>query len=83
MQTFRQTQDVNLTAGYNIDSPYRFLDAFSTGLASRLAVMYPPKDPTAADKLEALYEKRMQIASAQDQEETPLVISPSFGGYYR
>lgn len=83
MQTFRQMQDVALTGGLTIDTPFRFLDAFSTGLAARLAVIYPEKLKTPAAELEALFERRFKLAAQTDQEKTPLYIRPSFSGYYR
>lgn len=83
MQTFRQMQDVNLSSGYNFDSPYRFLDAITTGMAARLALIYPPKEPGKADKLDQLFEKRFTLAAAEDQEDTPLQIMPNMSGYFR
>lgn len=80
MQTFRQMQDVDLRSGTTVDSPYRFLDAFSTGLAARLAETYRPEK---ADRLLALYEKRFQLAAAQDQENVALFITPGLSGYFR
>lgn len=82
MQTFRQNQDVQLANGVGIDAPYRFLDAFSTGMAARLKVLYPEKAPPGVD-FEGLFEKRFKLAAQTDQEKTPLYISPQMGGYYR
>jgi hypothetical protein len=78
--TFRQLQDVDLTNGYSLDSPYRFLDAFATGLAARLAQIYRPEQ---ADKLEALFEARFKRAAATDQEDVPITIIPGLAGYFR
>jgi hypothetical protein len=83
LQTFRQQQDVNLASGQTIDAPYRFLDAVTTGLAARLAVLYPPKEPGKADKLDALYEKRFALAAARDQERTPMYVRPQMSTYFR
>lgn len=83
MQTFRQMQDVGLVGGLTVDAPYRFLDAFSTGLAARLAVLYPEKAKLSVADLEALFEKRFKLAAQTDQEKTPLYVRPSFSGYFR
>ena len=80
LTTFRQNQDVDLTNGYGIDCPYRFLDAAATGLSARLAEIYAP---AKADRLYGLYEKRFVLAAAQDQEEVPLFITPGLSSYYR
>ena len=77
--SFRQLQDVDLSNGYSLDSPYRFLDAFSTGLASRLAQIYRPE---MADKLNALYELRFQRAAATDQENVPFSVLPGLQSYF-
>ena len=78
--SFRQMQDVAGSGGQTLDTPYRFLDAFTTGLAARLAVIYAPD---RAKKLEALFEKRFLIAAEQDQERVGISITPGLGGYFR
>lgn len=42
IQSFRQNQDVSLVGGQTLDAPYRALDAFTAGLAARLARIYAP-----------------------------------------
>lgn len=86
LQTFRQMQDVTLAGGVGLDTPYRFLDAFTTGLAARLARIYPEKlkNPTSdRQELEAAYEARFNLAAQQDQERTPMYVRPDFSGYTR
>lgn len=85
IQTFRQMQDVSLPGGLTIDNPYRFLDAFTTGLAARLAVVYPEKlpSPDRAAELEGVYQVRFKLAAEQDQEDTPMYVVPDASGYYR
>lgn len=80
LQTFRQGGDVDLRNGATPDAPYRFLDAFTTGLAARLAQIYRPE---AEDKLNLRYEQRMVTASKRDEEDVPMKILPNFSGYYR
>lgn len=85
VQTFRQLQDVVLAGGVTMDSPYRFLDAITTGMAARLAVVYPEKlpYPEKAKELDAAYQSRFLLAAAQDQESTPMYVQPLMRGYYR
>lgn len=84
LQTFRQMQDVQLAGGVGIDSPYRFLDAVLFGIASRLAVYYPPAPPAlgAAD-LEQAYLAKFALAAQRDQESTPMYVRPMMAGYFR
>lgn len=84
LTTFRQMQDLSPANGQTLDAPYRFLDAFTTGLAARLATVYPdPKRPNLPKDYEALYERRMQLASGTDQENVNLYITPGLQGYFR
>lgn len=85
LQTFRQMQDVQLAGGLGIDTPFRFLDAALHGIASRLAVYYPPKDPRAmgAAELDTAYQSKFNLAASRDQESTPMYIRPQTGGYFR
>jgi hypothetical protein len=80
IQTLRQVQDVDLTGGATLDSPYRFLDAITTGLASRLAEMYRPE---RAQWLTTRFEQKMTLALGRDQEQAPLFITPGLAGYFR
>lgn len=80
IQTFRQLQDIDLTNGYAVDSPYRYLDALVTNIAARLAESYAP---AKADRLYAQYEARMSLAQGRDQETVSLSILPGLGSYYQ
>ncbi len=83
LQTFRQMQDVSLANGLGIDSPYRFLDAFSKGLAYRLGGIYPPKDPNTLPRLKADFGEAFGLAAMLDQETTPMYVRPLMTGYFR
>lgn len=85
LQTFRQMQDVVLPGGVGVDAPYRFLDAFTTGLAWRLGRIYPEKlkSPTTLGDLKADYEAAFLLAAQQDQERTPMYVRPIFNGYFQ
>jgi hypothetical protein len=78
--TFRQAQDVDLSDGQSVDCPYRGLDAFTTGLAARLAEVYRPEKEA---KLNERYETRMAHFQKRDQESVPISIVPNFTGYFR
>ena len=80
IRTLRQLQDVDLTNGQGADSPYRYLDAFATNIASRLAENWRPEK---ADRLYALYERRMNLAQGRDQETTNISILPGLSSYYQ
>jgi len=80
LQTFRQLQDVNPANGQTLDIPYRFLDAFTTGLAYRLAGIYAPQ---RKQDLKMDYAERLTAAAAQDQERVPMHIYPGLSGYFR
>lgn len=75
----RQTNDANLGSAQNPEIPYRFLEAFTSGLAWKLAEIY---NPALEDKMFARYQRAWGIASAQDVENVPLYITPGLGGYF-
>jgi hypothetical protein len=75
---FRQNQDFNADSQYTTDLPYRFLDAFSTGLTARLADIYAPD---RADRFHASYERKFALLASQDQEYVPITIMPDMSGY--
>jgi hypothetical protein len=79
LQTFRQPQDFEVASGVTTDLPYRFFDAFTIGLAARLAETYAP------DKVSVYstrYDRALSLLESQDQEDTPISIAPDVGGYY-
>lgn len=75
-----QIQDAQLPGGETLDVPYRWLDAFSSGLGYYLGRIWAPE--RKAD-LKADAEEAYLIAAAQDVENVPVYISPQIGGYYR
>jgi hypothetical protein len=74
-----QPQDAVLPSGVTPDFPYRFLDAFTAGLAHRLARIYAP-DKEAARKMDA--QEAWNIAANQDTGQEPLYIIPGLSSYY-
>jgi len=78
--TFRRMQDLDPRADQTIDAPYRFMDAFTWGLAARLARLY---DRTRVADLSAQYERAFTLAASADQERVNMTIAPILTGYYR
>lgn len=76
----RQTQDAVLANGLTVEVPYRFLDAYVSGVAWKLAELY---QPSLEDKLFARYDRAWKIASGSDTENVSLMIVPGLGGYYQ
>lgn len=79
LRMLAQMEDVSLANGTTLDLPYRWMDAFTAGLASRLAQIYKPE---SADRLDLRAERAWNIAAKQDQEDVPISIVPEIGGYY-
>lgn len=76
----RQTQDADVTNGYNVEVQARWMAAFASGLAWMLAETYRPD---LEDKLFARYQRAWNIAAAQDTENTALYITPQMNGYFK
>ena len=75
----RQTQDVDIPNGQNIEIPYRFMEAYCAGMAWKLSEHYAPQ---LEDKLFARYSRQWMLATKQDVENVSLYISPGIGGYF-
>jgi len=76
----RQTQDSVLGNATSIEIPVYFWDAFSLGLAYRLALIWA-NDRVPA--LKTLADEAWTIASTQNVETANTYISPVLNGYYR
>ncbi len=76
----RRIQDANLQNGQQVEVPYLWLEAFSDGLAYRLARIWAPQ---MAVGLKAQADESYQIAAEQNVENVPTYISPMIGGYFR
>jgi len=75
----RQIQDALLPNGFQMEVPYRWLDALIAGLAHRLArVFAPPLEQIR--KMDA--DEAWTIAATQDTENVPLYIAPGLIGYF-
>lgn len=76
----RQIQDANPAGSQTPEVPYRFLQAYASGLAARLSEIYAPD---RFDALEARHQNRFNAARMADREAVPLRISPQLGSYFR
>jgi len=76
----KQIQDANYDNAQTVDIPYRWFDAFSAGLAARLANIYAPD---RAQMLGANAESAYMIAATQDTENVPIYLTPGLSGYFR
>jgi hypothetical protein len=76
----RQIQDANLANGATVEVPIYFLEAFATGLARRLAMIWKPDK---VSMLKSFEDEAWQIATNQNVESAMIYISPQVGGYYR
>ena len=75
----RQTQDADLPNGLNVEIPYRWLEAYCSGMAWKLSEIYMPQ---LEDKLFSRYQRAWTIAATQDVENVGLTIMPGIGSYY-
>lgn len=80
LRTVRQVQDATIPGGYTTEVPYRFLDAFSAGLAHRLARFYAPalEMQRKQDALDA-----WTLAAEQDVESVSFFVYPGLSSYMR
>ncbi len=76
----RQLQDVALNVQQGIDLPGRFLNAFASELAARLAVKFRPQ---SAKDLFLLSATDWATAAGEDREVVPLRLRPDFSPYFR
>lgn len=83
VQAFKQQQDVQISGGLTLDTPYRFLDAYTMGVAARLALLYPRQGGATAADLDAKYKELFQLAASLDQERVAMRIQPGLSSYFR
>lgn len=75
----RQIQDALLPNGFQMEVPYRWLDALAAGLAHRLAAVFAPQLEQIR-KMDA--DEAWRIAATQDTENVPLYIAPGIASYF-
>lgn len=76
----RQTQDIQLAGGDTVEVPFRFLEAFVSGVAWQLSKSYAPQ---RKQDLFADYQRALAMATSQDTENVPLMVVPGLTGYFR
>lgn len=75
----RQIQDANFTSAQTVEIPYRWLEAFSDGLAYRISKIWTPG---IAEKLKLQADESYNVAAYQDIENVPMYYSPMISGYF-
>jgi len=75
----RQIQDASLAGAQTPEIPYLWLEAFSFGLAFRLALIW---NAAKAAIFKPLADEAYLIASSQNVESSNFYIAPMVGGYY-
>ncbi len=80
MQVVTQVEDASIPSGVTMDVPYRAIDAFTAGLAYRLARIHAPEleDKRKMDAMEA-----WGIFAGADTENVNMIIGPGLSSYYR
>jgi len=76
-----QMQDANLAGGETPDLPYLWLDFFCAGMSHRLARHFATPELEKMRKQDAI--EAWNIAAAQNIENSPLVLAPHIGAYFR
>ncbi len=80
LRAVTQVQDASIPSGVTLDLPYRALDAFTAGLAYRLARIHAP---ALEDKRKVDAQEAWAAFAGNDTENVPLYILPMLSGYYR
>lgn len=75
----RQIQDADITSGQQLQVPYRFLEAFTSGLAAQLAMKWATD---RADRLVAYADQQWQLAAGEDTERVSSFFAPDMSGYF-
>jgi hypothetical protein len=75
----QQIEDAAFTSGQTADIPYYFLEAFTLGLAHRLAIIWAPD---RAQGLKLLADESYMIAATQNTETANTYISPMLQSYW-
>lgn len=76
----KQSQDINLQNGTQLEMPWNYFDSFVWGLAARLSYIYAP-DRTQL--LEAKAQVSRTKAFQSGTENVPITMNPALGSYFR
>lgn len=80
-----QQSDPQISGGVGADVPFRWLAAYTAGIAARLARKYPP-NPSVGVTVESIvaeYKDLLAQALMEDIERVPFMIAPGLSGYFR
>lgn len=77
---YRQIQDADPRQGGNPEIQFRFIDAYTAGLAYRLSRHYAP---ALEERRKQDYNEAFGNAMKQDTENTPMFINPGISSYFR
>lgn len=75
-----QDQDAVMPGATGLDLPYRAFSAFTDAVAAKLSLSYKPE---AFQVLEAVAMKSYAALRAQENESTPLFVTPGLSSYFR
>ena len=76
----KQIPEVGMQGGQSPQIPLYFIEAFTLGLAARLAMIWVPEK---AQMLDAMSKESYQIACEQNVEGVNYYITPQMSGYFR
>ncbi len=87
LRILHQIQDASLVGGATLDLPFRWLDAWVSALAARLADLYPDalvkaKGPGSITEMWTKAERAWTIAATEDKEAVPLYLQPQTQAYW-
>ncbi len=74
----RQVQDASMPGGLHPEVPYRFMEAYTSALAVKLAELYAPKE---MPRLIQMAQQSWKDAADRDVENAPLRIVPALAAY--
>lgn len=80
MYTLTQIQDAYFVNGQTADIPYRFQEAFASGMSARLSLKFAPGKYSL---LKAEAKEQWDEASIEDREHVDVHVVPDMSGYYR
>lgn len=75
----RQIQDADIASAQQLQMPYRFLEAFVSGLAAHLAMKWAP---VRFNELAAYAQQQWDAAAAEDIERVSSFLTPDLSGYF-
>lgn len=78
-----QPYDADPANGVGVDVPYRWYEAFASGLATKLARKFPPPPPTTIADLRGEAQQALTAALSEDIERVPFYLAIGSSSYWR